>query len=331
MGNISQKVLKKIKIGSVKIENNFILAPMAGISDQPFRILAKEGGAGIVYTEMVSAKALSYADEKSKRLLAMKNSERPLAAQIFGADAESMSKAAKIVCSLGADIIDINLGCPVKKIAKSGAGAKLLANKELIERILTAVIESVNIPVTVKIRLGLAKGQNIAPEIVEIAQNCGIKMIAIHARYAEQGHNGEVDLKGFSDSCRNAKIPIFANGGIVDEKSAESFLNIENCSGLMIGRGAIANFSIFNDLKEYFENGRALILPTLAIRINWFKRYFEESARYYGEKRALTLMRKTAGYYIKDLPDAAKIRDAFNKIESIKEFSAIIKEMTINQ
>jgi tRNA-dihydrouridine synthase B len=333
------KTQRKIKIGSVPIDNNFILAPMAGISDLPFRLLAKEGGAGLVYTEMVSSNALSYKSEKSKKLMTMKDEERPVSVQIFGSDPQSISKAAQMVESAGADIVDINLGCPVKKIAKSGSGAKLLANKELIEIILNTVVESVKIPVTIKIRLGLVKGQNVAPEIVQIAQNCGIKMIAIHARYAQQGHNGSPDLEGFRESCREAKIPIFANGGVSDEKSAQEFLDIEGCCGIMLARGAIADFDIFNRLKRHFEfedayeshhcvqDQQSPSFRPISIekRIFWFKRYFELASEYYGTKRALTLMRKTAQYYIKDLPDASKIRDAFNKIETKKEFDSIIK------
>ncbi|MDR3243940.1 MAG: tRNA dihydrouridine synthase DusB [Elusimicrobiota bacterium] len=324
---MKQECLKKIKIGNIELQNNVVLAPMAGITDLPFRLLAKQGGAALVYTEMVSAKALIYDDDKTKKLLTIDEKERPVSVQIFGSDSQSLSEAAKRAQNLGADIIDINLGCPVKKIAKSGAGAKLLANKELIEDILTKTAQSINIPLTIKIRLGIAAGQNLAVEIIETAQNCGVQMIALHARYACQGHSGAVDLKAFADCCKAAKIPIIANGAIIDAKSAESFLNIEGCRGLMIGRGAIANFEIFKSLQDFFDKGEPIKQVSLSDKLLWFQTYFKSAHDYYGEKKALVLMRKTAPYYITGFKNAAVIRASFNKIETSKEFDALMNSI----
>lgn len=315
----------KIKIGGVKLDNNIFFAPMAGITDYPVRTLAKEGGAGLVYTEMVSAKALLHADEKTKKLLYIGKKERPAAAQIFGGDPYTMGEAAKITAGFGADIIDINLGCPVRKIAKAGAGAKLLANAPLTAKILESVVQNAGVPVTAKIRIGLVPGQNVAPEIIKIAYESGIKMVAVHARPASQGHCGEPDLNAFAEACIGAKIPVFANGGITDEKSAEKFLNIENCSGIMIGRGAIGNYDIFERLAKYFKTGKVQKEPTLSDKISWFKRHVKLSVKYYGEKRGLVLIRKTAQYYIKEFPDAAKARAMFSRTETLKGFDGVLE------
>jgi tRNA-dihydrouridine synthase B len=265
--------MNKLSIGNIKFRNNIFLAPMAGITDLSLRLLAKEGGAGLVYTEMVSAKALVYHDEKTKSLLKIKDQERPVAAQIFGGETSSMTEAAKIVQDIGADILDINLGCPVRKVIKAGAGVKLLANERLVAKILESVVCSVQIPVTIKIRIGLFSGQNIAREIISIAQNAGVKMVAVHARSASLGHSGSPDLNGFSEACINAKIPIIANGGIIDEKTAQDFMKIPNCSGLMIGRGAIGNYSIFERLESFLSSDKILPLPTKKEKIQWLEKH----------------------------------------------------------
>jgi tRNA-dihydrouridine synthase B len=320
-------LIKEIQIGNVVIKNNLALAPMAGITDMPLRLLAKEGGAGLVYSEMVSAKALFYTDEKSKRLLRISDKERPVAAQIFGADAKDMEIAAKIVEDLGADIVDINLGCPVRKIIKSGAGAKLLTNEKLIAEILERVVKSVKIPVTIKTRIGLIQGQDAAGEIIQIAQKCGIAMAAVHARYACFGHLGEPDIEAFRRACENAKIPVFANGGIVDEINAKKFLEIPNCAGLMIGRGAIANYNIFNNLAAYFNENKKPKKENLKTRMLWLKTHAESSMKYYPNQKGLTVMRKIFPYYVKGLPNASSIKDRFNKISTIKEFNEILKDI----
>jgi tRNA-dihydrouridine synthase B len=313
-----------MNIGNVELKNNIVLAPMAAITDLPVRLLAKAGGAGLVYTEMISAKGLVYGDDKTKKLLASDAKEKPVAAQIFGGDAYCVSEAAKIIENLGLDIVDINLGCPVKKIAKAGAGAKLLADEKLISKILESAVKSVKIPVTIKIRIGFFPGQNIAPEIINIAQNCGIKMAAIHARPTSNGHSGAPDISAFTAACADAKIPIFANGGIVDEKTAKLFSDIPNCAGLMIGRGAIGNYSIFKRIKSFLDTGKISCAPSIKERLQWLKSHAELSIERYGEKKGLTIMRKVFHYYVKDLKNAAKLRDSFNKLVSYKDFKELI-------
>jgi tRNA-dihydrouridine synthase B len=319
--------MKKLKIGNIELDNNVILAPMAGITDLPLRILAKNGGAGLVYTEMVSAKALVYRDEKTKKLLKMSDKEKPIAAQIFGGDVYSMSEAAKIVRDMGADIVDINLGCPARKITKVGAGAKLLANEKLVSEILEAIVKSVDIPVTIKIRIGLLPGQNVANKIIRIAQNCGVQMVAIHVRPASQGHCGKPDLQSFAAACSDAKIPIVANGGIANEETAARFLQIPNCGGLMIGRAAIGNYSIFKRLEHFINNDSILSLASKKEKIEWLKQHAKYSVECYGEKNGLVTMRKVAHYYVKDLPNAAKVRSMINTMTTLADFNELIKFM----
>ncbi|MDR2426044.1 MAG: tRNA dihydrouridine synthase DusB [Endomicrobium sp.] len=322
--------IQKLKIGKIELKNNLFLAPMAGISDLPMRLLSKEGGAGLVCTEMVSAKALTYGNEKTKKLYKIHKNERPVAVQIFGGDRYCMSEAAKIVRDAGADIIDINLGCPVRKITKAGAGAKLLTDGRLTAAILADVINSVDIPVTIKIRTGLIPGENAAIEILKIAYENGISLAVIHARPAKHGHDGEPDMEVFTQACSQSKIPIIANGGIYDESSAEKFINIPNCRGLMIGRGAIGNYSIFKGLESYFNDGIMLAKPSWQERILWLKKHAALAEDYYEEERGYVLLRKVLHYYVKDLPNAAKIRNMFNKVTKPAEFEEFIEYVNYN-
>jgi tRNA-dihydrouridine synthase B len=220
--------------------------------------------------------------------------------------------------------VDINLGCPVRKIAKAGAGAKLLANEKLVSRILESVVKSVKIPVTIKIRIGLLPRQNVAPEIIKIAQDCGIKMVAVHARPASQGHSGIPDLNAFAQSCEGTKIPIIGNGGIIDEETALEFLKIPNCAAIMIGRGAVGNYSIFRRIEEFFKTGKKLSLPTQKEKIKWLKQHVIYSTEFYGEKKGLGLMRKVAHYYVKDMPNAAKIRGEINSMITLEDFNNLL-------
>lgn len=320
--------LPKLTIGNIKLKNCLMLAPMAGITDLPLRELAVDGGAGLVFTEMISATAMVYGDKKTYKLLTSSNKEKDLVvAQIFGTKPEIMAECAKKVQDLGYKIIDVNLGCPAKKITKVGAGSRLLANPKQVENVLSAVVKAVSVPVTIKTRIGLLQGQNVAPEIIEIAQNCGIKMVSLHARYAEFAHSGNPDLQAFELACQNAKIPIVANGGIVDIQTAEKFLNIPNCSGLMIGRGAIGNYDIFKRIEDFFDKEKMSAPSTIQTKLKWFRQNAVASLKYYGQDKGLVVLRKIAPYYIKGLPNACSIRNQFNKITTLEEFDKIFKNL----
>ncbi|MDR0486114.1 MAG: tRNA dihydrouridine synthase DusB [Elusimicrobiota bacterium] len=316
-----------LKIGGIELKNNIFLAPMAGISDFPLRSLAKENGAGLVYTEMVSAKALLYGDKKTRKLFYCEDAERPIAFQIFGSAVNEMGEAAKIAADLGADIIDINLGCPVRKIAKAGAGAKLLENEKMIADILENTVKKASVPVTIKTRLGLKKGEETASRVLEICCQSGVRAMALHARYASQGHSGEIDFETFAKVCANAKIPIIANGSIIDENSAQKFSAVKNCSAQMIGRGAIGNYSIFKRLDSFLNRRICLPPPSLKERTEYLKKHFEKAFAFYGEQRAVILMRKTIPYYLKDFPEASKFRALFNQAQNRMEFEKLITEI----
>jgi len=318
--------LPELSIGNIKLKNCLLLAPMAGISDLPLRELAISGGAGLVYTEMVSATALSYNDKKTYKLLKTSETEPIVAAQIFGNNPLVMAESAKKIQDLGYKIIDINMGCPAKKIAKVNAGAKLLENPSNIAKILETVVKSVSVPVTAKTRIGLTKGQNVAGEILKIAQESGIKMLTIHARYAENGHSGNPDIEAFEQAIADATIPVVANGGITDIKTAEKFLKVPKCSGLMIGRGAIGDYDIFKRIEAFFNGDKLLPAPSISKRINWLKKHVMASVAFYGEQKGLVILRKIIPYYIKDIPNASQIRNQFNKFTTLKEFNDLFSK-----
>lgn len=311
-------------IGNIVLKNNLIMAPMAGITDFPFRTLVKEGGAGLVCTEMVSSKGLTYNDKKTKRLLNVFENEHPVSVQIFGSEPVTMAESAKIAVNNGADIVDINMGCPVPKITKTGAGARLIENEKLIVEIMESVVKSVNAPVTIKIRIGLRPDQNVAPRIVYLAEQSGIKMVVVHGRPASAGHAGSPDIEAVAAAVCSAKIPVVGNGGIIDELTAKNFLNKSGCAGLMIGRGAIGDPYLFGRIERFLKTGIIEAPPTWEERVEFLKRHAALSVDYYGEKPGLIILRKVAPYYLKDMHNASKIRQRFNKITAISELDSLM-------
>lgn len=326
MNQINKKpsLVKELKIGNVTLRNNLILAPMAGITDAPFRKLALKGGAGLVCSEMVSSKGLIYSHKRTKRMLESDKIDRPVSIQIFGPDAVSIAQSAKMVEESGADIVDINFGCPVPKIAKSGAGAALLSDIKTVAEIMEATVKAVKIPVTAKIRVGRNLGENLAPELVRIAGNCGISAVTIHGRAVVSGHKGEADLEAVRKAKETATIPVIGNGGIIDEATALSFFENTGCDGIMIGRGAIGDFEIFNRIAYFLETGERLQEPTWESRIDNFKQHAKAAAELYGEKYGLIRMRKIVAYYLKDMPNASSTRNKFCQIETIKEMDSLM-------
>jgi nifR3 family TIM-barrel protein len=323
----SSKFLKPLKIGLVTLDNNVVLAPMAGITDCPFRQLAREGGAGLVCGEMVSAKALVFKDSKTRKMLRVSEKERPVSLQIFGPDPATMAEAAAIVEQAGADIIDINFGCPVPKVAKSGSGAVLLSNEALISKIMEAVVNRVKAPVTAKIRIGRNSGENIAPALAGIAEKCGIAAIIIHGRAAEQGHKGNPDLEAIKKAKEACSIPVIGNGGITDEHTALNFFERTGCDGIMIGRGAAGDFGIFNRIAHFLKTGEIQAPPTWEKRIEDFKRHARLSVEFYGGDLGIIRLRKLAAYYLKGLPNAAMLRNKFCRTETLAEMDSLLGQM----
>ena len=307
-----------MKIGNVKLENNIFLAPMAGITDLPFRLICKENDAGLVYTEMVSAKALLYNDEKTKLLLKTCDKEKPLAVQIFGSDVEAIAYASKYVSEF-ADIVDINMGCPAPKVVKNGDGSALLKNPELAAKVLKAVVGNSEKPVTLKIRKGWDDTCINAVEIAKIAEDCGISAIAIHGRTREQYYSGKADWDIIRQVKENVSIPVIGNGDVFEVEDAINMLNQTNCDAIMIGRGAQGNPWIFKRINHYMQTGEILPEPTLEEKINTAKKHLKLAVEEHGEYVAVREMRKHIAWYLKGLRNSARVRDEINKIESYEE------------
>ena len=316
--------VKKLKIGDVELENNILLAPMAGITDLPFRTIAKKQGAGLVYTEMVSSKAIFHNDEKTKKLLNMKNEKRPVAVQIFGSDVESMVYAAKYVEQI-ADIIDINMGCPAPKVVKNGDGSKLLLNLDLAEEIVTAVVKAVNKPVTIKMRKGWNNNNIVAVEAAKRFEKVGISAITIHGRTREEYYSGTCDLDIIKQVKKTVNIPVIGNGDVKDVASAKKMFDYTKVDGIMVGRASLGNpwifKSIIEGLKKYdnMKNGILEYIPTNKERLNTILEHLELMIQEKGEYIAIREMRKHISGYTKNFPNSSKFRDEMNQIEDKDE------------
>lgn len=321
-----EKYIHPIKIGSVELNNNIFLAPMAGVTDMPLRILCKEFGAGLVYTEMVSSKGMFYNDEKTKQLMNINDAERPVAVQIFGSDATIMSETAKKV-SEEADIIDINMGCPAPKVTKNLDGSKLMLHPELVDEITKMVVKTSSVPVTIKIRKGWDDEHVNAVEVAQIAEKNGVSAITVHGRTREQFYTGKADLDIIKKVKEAVNIPVIGNGDIVDGESAQKMFQETGCDAIMIGRGSNGNPWVFKEVIEYLENGIELPKPTLEERKQMILRHLKMLVEYKGEYTAIREMRKQIAWYIKGIENAATIRNEINQIEDLNELVGKIKQI----
>lgn len=320
------ELLRPLEIGRVRLRNNLALAPMAGITNAAFRILAAGGGAGLVVTEMVSAESLKYGNRKSFGMLELAPGEHPAAIQLFGADPASMALAALEAEKAGADIVDVNAGCPVRKVTRSGAGAALMRTPSLLGDILSRMVKSVKAPVTVKFRVGLSAGENLGPLLARVAEESGAAAITLHGRPASQFHSGPVDMDAVAATAAAVKIPVFGNGGVEDAAGARRMLEA-GCSGVAIGRAAVYNPALFSEIAAGLSGG-ALPPPSDAERIRLFLRFLELNAGMYGEERGLARARKLVGYWLKGLPGAAGARGAFMKLKTLKEAEELLIQYT---
>ena len=316
--------LKKIKIGNVELQNNLILAPMAGVTDLPFRIIVEKFKPGLVCTEMVSSKALFYGDEKTKQLLKCDGEKRPISMQIFGSDPETMSFATKYVSKL-ADIVDINMGCPAPKVVKNGDGSKLLLNLNKVEEIVKAVVANSKVPVTLKYRKGWDNNNIVACEVAKIAEKNGISAITIHGRTRDEFYSGRADLDIIKKVKESVNIPVIGNGDIIDEESAKNMFEYTGVDGIMIGRGTMGNPWIFEQIQHYLETGEKLHSPTNQEKYEILKEHIELDIRYKGEAVALNEMRKHIAWYTKNMPNSSTFRNYINKIETKDELISTIK------
>ena len=323
--------VKKIKIGDVELENNILLAPMAGITDLPFRTIAKKQGVGLVYTEMVSSKAIFYNDEKTKKLLNMKEEKRPVAVQIFGSDVESMVYAAKYVEPI-ADIIDINMGCPAPKVVKNGDGSKLLLNLDLAEKIVKAVVNAVEKPVTVKFRKGWNNNNVVAVDAAKRFEKAGAKAITIHGRTREDYYSGNCDLDIIKEVKKVVSIPVIGNGDVRDVKSAKEMFDYTGVDGIMIGRASLGNPWVFKSVIEGLKESNCLstYIPSNEERLNIILEHLELMIEEKGEYVAIREMRKHISGYTKNLPNSSKFREEMNKIEDKDELIKYITDYITN-
>ena len=308
-----------MKIGNLNLDNRVFLSPMAGVTDLPFRLICKEQDCGMLYTEMVNAKALCYDDQNTKKMLKIEEEEHPVAIQIFGSDPEYMGGAAKILNSYPNEILDINMGCPAPKVVKNGDGSALLKNPELAAKVLKAVVGNSEKPVTLKIRKGWDDTCINAVEIAKIAEDCGISAIAIHGRTREQYYSGKADWDIIRQVKENVSIPVIGNGDVFEVEDAINMLNQTNCDAIMIGRGAQGNPWIFKRINHYMQTGEILPEPTLEEKINTAKKHLKLAVEEHGEYVAVREMRKHIASYLKGLRNSARVRDEINKIESYEE------------
>ena len=317
--------LKKLKIGNVELENNLILAPMAGVTDLPFRVLCKEQGAGMVCTEMASSRAIFHNDEKTKQLINTDGEKRPISFQIFGSDEESMAFSAKEFSKF-ADIIDINMGCPAPKVVKNGDGSKLLLDLEKADKIIKAVVQNSSVPVTLKMRKGWDKEHIVAVELAKMAEKNGISAITVHGRTRTEFFSGEVDLEIIRKVKEAVSIPVIGNGNIVDEETAMEMFEKTGVDGIMIGRGSLGNPWIFRNIKHYLETGEKLEQPTLQERKEVMKRHIELSIQDKGENVAIHEIRKHISWYTKNLPNSSDFRNRVNHTENSQALIELVDE-----
>lgn len=317
----------KWKIGNVEIENQLVLAPMAGITNEAFRSICKEMGAGLVVCEMISDKALSFHNAKTIKMTGVSQNEHPLSMQIFGADKETLVYAAKwIYENTDADIIDINMGCPVNKVAKrAGAGSSLLRNPNKVYEITKAVVEATPLPVTVKIRIGWDENNINAVENAKMIEKAGACAIAVHGRTRAQMYSGHANLDVIKDVVEAVNIPVVGNGDIVDCPSALHMLEYTGCKAIMIGRGALGNPWIFKEINAYFA-GKEFKRPSKEEIYNMIVDQYERLLKLKGERLALLEMRSHVGWYLKGMQGSAQIKNKANQTLSFEEVKKILKE-----
>lgn len=314
----------KLKIGNVTLENNVLLAPMAGVTDKAFRVITKPFGPALMYTEMVSGKGLFYEDKKTAKLMETEASEGITAVQIFGHEPDVLAKIAEAALGFGAAILDINMGCPAPKITGNGDGSALSKNPKLAGEIISAVSRAVDVPVTVKIRKGWDEATVNAVEMAKIAQENGAAAVTVHGRTREQFYSGKADLDIIKSVKEAVSIPVIGNGDICDEESAKQMLDYTGCDGIMIGRGAQGNPWIFERVVHYLETGEKLPMPTEEERADMMEHHLELLVEYKGDYRGIQEARKHMAWYIKGLRGGARLRERINKAMTKEDMLKII-------
>ncbi len=318
--------MKKLTIGNVELENPYILAPMAGVTDLPFRLLCREQGAGLLCMEMVSAKAIQYNNKNTKALLEIHPEEPPVSLQLFGSDPEVISEIAKRIEELPFSILDINMGCPVPKIVRNGEGSALMKQPKLVYEIVSKTVKAIEKPVTVKIRKGFDDSCINAVEIAKIIEDAGASAVAVHGRTREQYYSGKADWDIIRQVKEAVSIPVIGNGDVVSGESAIAMQKETGCDGIMIGRGAQGNPWIFSELLAYDRTGEMPARPTKEEIKQMIHRHGVLQVKYKGEYLGIREMRKHVSWYTSGLPNSAKLRGEINAVESLEELESLLKE-----
>ncbi len=313
-----------MNIGPVKLPNNLILSPMAGITNLPFRLICKEYGAGLVFSEMISAEALVRGNSKTFSMLETDLREGPLAFQIFGGKKEILRDAVSILQDTGAKIIDLNLGCPIPKVGKSGAGAVLAKTPLALGEILKEMVRVASVPISIKIRTGWNERSINCLEVCRIAQDCGVSAISIHGRTVKQRYTGKADWEIIRAARDILSIPLIGNGDVVSPEDAKRMLEETGCAGVMIGRGSLGNPWIFRETLHYFEMGKLPPGPSPQERTSTMLKHLRLSVEKFGEDTGVRMMRKFWGFYIKGYQGSASLRDRLVRMENRKDISRAI-------
>ena len=313
-----------MRIGNVTLENNLILAPMAGVTDLPFRLLCKEQGAGLLCMEMVSAKAIYYNNKNTEALMEIDERELPVSLQLFGSDADIMSEMAKRIEEKPFAILDINMGCPVPKVAGNGEGSALMKNPQLVREIVSKVVRAIEKPVTVKIRKGFDEEHVNAVEIAKIIEDCGAAAVAVHGRTREQYYSGKADWDIIRQVKEAVSIPVIGNGDVTGPESAKKMMEETGVDGIMIGRAARGNPWIFHQINEYFKTGIVPEKPSMEEVREMMLRHAKMQLECKGEYTGIREMRKHVAWYTAGYPNSARLRAKINEVETFEELTELL-------